>query len=343
MGAVPPHTMIAGETATVDVTPFFSDPDGDLLGYEASSSDAQVMGVSVSGSTVTVAALEPGTATVSVTASDHEGLAATQTTIVQGTTSILTAVRDIDAFLDQCPTKDPAYAQIRQDFELRVDGEVVTDPMVCTEPVSQMALDRETTYPLQYFQLLRLAYYMNDGTEGRLPWTDKGLYEWMASNISGVNYKTAPGNGYCCDVIDGKLYVSRPLSWQDNDGTSGPLIFPVGWSRISGSLAFFAHETRHADDDDPGHVDGCEVSGCDATYDLSNLGAYGVHYWVHANFATGHLNVGIGCSSQAEQYVAHNTWGANVFLNTFVTNPPPRVNPQPPYGGPCIPPDSPWK
>ncbi|MDE2753093.1 MAG: Ig-like domain-containing protein [Gemmatimonadota bacterium] len=345
-GELPPHAMIPGETAAVDVTPYFSDPDGDVLSYEASSSDATIVRVSVAGSIVTAAALTPGTATVTVTASDDEGLAATQTTSVQGTTSILTAIRDIDAFLDRCPMKDPAYPRIRQDFELRLDGVVVTDRIVCTEPVSQMALDfkdLETTYPLQYFQLMRLSYYLNAETKGRLPWTDKGLYDWMDSEISGVNYRTGPGSAYCCDVIDGRRYISYSLAWSSN-GETGPLIFPVEYGAIAGSLALFAHETRHADSDDPGHVS-CELgpAACDAMYDLGNLGGYGVHYWIHASLATGHLHVGIGCSLRSAEYVSGHTWGANVLLKHFVSSPPPRVSPDPPYGGLCIPLDTPWK
>ena len=324
---------------------FFSDPDGDGLSYSATSSDGQVLGVSVAGSAVTVAALAPGTAVVTVTATDPGGLSASQSTSVEGTTSILTAIRDHDAFLDQCPQNDSVYARIRQDFEVRRDDEVVTDPIVCSEPVSEMTEDRETTYPLQSFQTFRLAYYMNDGTEGRLPWTHKSLYDWMASNVAGVNYKTAPGNGYCCDVIDGKLYISRPLTWSSG-GETGPAIFPFTGYPVLGTLAFFVHEARHADDDDPGHVSGCLGPGrpaCDATYDPSNLGGYGVHYWMHAGLATGYLNVGIGCSERASRYVEQAEWGANVLVKRFITDPPPQVVPQPPYGGPCIPLNSPWK
>ena len=38
--AIPPQIIIAGETVTVNVTPFFSDPGGDPLAYAASSSDS---------------------------------------------------------------------------------------------------------------------------------------------------------------------------------------------------------------------------------------------------------------------------------------------------------------
>ena len=78
VGAIPPQTMTAGQSVTVDVSPFFSDPDGDALTYAAESSDADVVGVSVSGSGLTVTAVAAGTATVTVTATDPDGLTATQ-------------------------------------------------------------------------------------------------------------------------------------------------------------------------------------------------------------------------------------------------------------------------
>ncbi len=78
VGTIPPRTMTAGDEVTVDVTPFFSDPDGDELTYTAESSDAAVVAVSVSGSSLTVTAVAAGTATVTVTAADPGGLMATQ-------------------------------------------------------------------------------------------------------------------------------------------------------------------------------------------------------------------------------------------------------------------------
>ena len=77
-GAIPDHTVDVGETTALDVSAHFSDPDGDALSYEASSSDATVAAVSVSGSTVTISAASQGTATITVTATDPGGLTATQ-------------------------------------------------------------------------------------------------------------------------------------------------------------------------------------------------------------------------------------------------------------------------
>ena len=52
-GTIPEQTVVVGEQATVSAC--FEDPNGDLLSYRATTSDAGVATVSVSGSTLTVA------------------------------------------------------------------------------------------------------------------------------------------------------------------------------------------------------------------------------------------------------------------------------------------------
>ena len=79
VGSIPARSIRPGETAVVDVSAYFDDPDGDALGYAASSSDPSVATVSVSGSAVTVAAVTRGSAIIEVTATDPGGLGATQT------------------------------------------------------------------------------------------------------------------------------------------------------------------------------------------------------------------------------------------------------------------------
>ncbi|WP_420461613.1 Ig-like domain-containing protein [Candidatus Palauibacter sp.] len=78
VGAIPAQTMTAGDEVTVDVSSFFSDPDGDELTYTAESSDAAVVAASIEGSRLTVTAVAEGSATVTVTAADPDGLTATQ-------------------------------------------------------------------------------------------------------------------------------------------------------------------------------------------------------------------------------------------------------------------------
>ena len=77
-GSMPDQAVRAAETARLDVSPYFNDPDGDPLVYTASSSNPSVAAVSTSGPTVTVAAMASGSATITVTATDPGGLSATQ-------------------------------------------------------------------------------------------------------------------------------------------------------------------------------------------------------------------------------------------------------------------------
>ena len=78
-GSMPDRTLQAGETASLDLSPHFADPDGDALSYAAESSAEAVVSVSVAGATLTIAGVAKGTATVTVTAADPAGLSATQT------------------------------------------------------------------------------------------------------------------------------------------------------------------------------------------------------------------------------------------------------------------------
>ncbi|WP_423928123.1 Ig-like domain-containing protein [Candidatus Palauibacter sp.] len=73
VGALPPQTVLVDETFTMDVSPYFNDPDGDSLSYAPSISDARMADVVVSGSRVTVKGLDAGSALVTVTARDPNG------------------------------------------------------------------------------------------------------------------------------------------------------------------------------------------------------------------------------------------------------------------------------
>ena len=78
VGSIPGQNVSVGGTATVGVSSYFRDPDGDALTYTASSSSSSVASVSVSGNSVTISGAAAGTATVTVTARDPAGLTATQ-------------------------------------------------------------------------------------------------------------------------------------------------------------------------------------------------------------------------------------------------------------------------
>ena len=74
--ALVPGTMGVGDTVIAAVAGLFSDPDGDALTYQATSSQARVLHVSMRHDTLTVAALERGSATLTVKASDPRGQSA---------------------------------------------------------------------------------------------------------------------------------------------------------------------------------------------------------------------------------------------------------------------------
>lgn len=78
-GSIPDQTLLEGATETLDVEPYFTDPDDDALTYTvAVLSGASAAAVTVSGSVVTIRGLAAGTARVRVTAADPGGLTAEQ-------------------------------------------------------------------------------------------------------------------------------------------------------------------------------------------------------------------------------------------------------------------------
>ena len=78
VGSIPEQMVTAGEVVSLDLTSYFSDPDGDALNYSATTSAPAVASPTVSGSSLTIAGVSDGSATVTVTASDPGGLTATQ-------------------------------------------------------------------------------------------------------------------------------------------------------------------------------------------------------------------------------------------------------------------------
>ena len=66
----------------MNVSSYFTDPDGDALTYTASSGNAAVASATATGATLTITGRGPGSTTVTVTARDPGGLTATQTVSV---------------------------------------------------------------------------------------------------------------------------------------------------------------------------------------------------------------------------------------------------------------------
>ena len=154
VGSISAQTVLAGESASVNVAANFSDPDGNTLSFAVASSDEAVATASASGSAVTISGISAGTATVTVTASDPAGLSATQSiavtveavnqapvaegmiadrTLIVGTTATV----DVAAYFSDPDGDDLAYAASSSDTTVAtvsLAGDVVT--ITAAEPGS---------------------------------------------------------------------------------------------------------------------------------------------------------------------------------------------------------------
>ena len=232
-------------------------------------------------------------------------------------TVVFAQVSDIKSFLDQCPTNDPAIDTILMDFEIRLNGELVSE-FPCTEPVSSMDTV-DYTNPLIYLQTLRVLYYMGRDTSVHLPWSGKTLYDWFKGAVDGINIVDGINGGYCCSIIDGKtFFVTGNANGMNRE-------FDKKWIGIAGNIDFFAHEARHTDPEAPGHTSCCGITnGCDQEYNEDNLGAYGIQYWLQKNWLTGYINVGARTShseTEIDEIINFHLSALNdQFRNRFCEN-----------------------
>ena len=109
VGTIADQSVYVDGTATIDVAEHFTDPDGDLLAYAATSSDTSRVAVEVAGAAVTVTGMAVGGATVTVTAADPGGLAAEQ------------------VFEVTVPNRAPRAVDTIEDRVVEVDSVVVVD------------------------------------------------------------------------------------------------------------------------------------------------------------------------------------------------------------------------
>ena len=78
VGTISARSVARGDSGTVSVPGYFSDPDGDVLTYTAVSSSTGVVGVGVSGGAGTDRGVARGSADVTVTARDRYGATVSQ-------------------------------------------------------------------------------------------------------------------------------------------------------------------------------------------------------------------------------------------------------------------------
>ena len=71
VGMIADRELMVGDSATLDVSGYFSEPDGQGLAYLAAVSDSSRLSAAVEGATVTIVAVAKGVVTVAVTATDR--------------------------------------------------------------------------------------------------------------------------------------------------------------------------------------------------------------------------------------------------------------------------------
>jgi len=241
-------------------------------------------------------------------------------------------IANVKLFLDTCPQRDPNLGRILSDFYIFRDGVRVTS-FPCIEPVSAMPVAQYTD-ELIYVQVLRAMYYMDRGQSGHLPWTSGTLYNWMKSQVRGINIVTGVVGGYCCVTLDGRVCF---VGGTHDDANRE---FDKKWAGISNVMAFAAHERRHLDGSFI-HSSCCGIAGgCDDTFDVQFLAPYGVQWWLEKCWLEGEINVGVGCLSQdlIWQDSQFHLGNANrQYRERFCTNPPPLLTAPASPGGPCPP------
>jgi hypothetical protein len=226
-------------------------------------------------------------------------------------------IADVQAFLEQCPTSDPAYAQIRQDFRLRRNGQVVGE-VACTGPISAMPISQLSDEVI-VLQGLRVLYYMDRGRSNHLPWTSGTLYDWMKSKLRGVDLSDTSGS-WCCVTFEDGVYAT--INTQDDVQRN----HDRGWRGISQNIALYTHEVRHRDGFV--HDSGCGIAfGCDPTFDLANLSAYGIQWWLNKAWLEGTLSVGAACMAPADAQATAEWHLGSVeeYRRRFSSNAPPVV------------------
>ena len=239
-------------------------------------------------------------------------------------------IPSIGPFLERCPQNDPAYAQIRADFQLRRNGALVGS-VGCSEPISAMPVAQYTD-ELLVLQGLRVMYYMDRGATGHLPWTPGTLYDWMRSRIGGIDISDA-GWSYCCVEYGSVRHIV--VGAQDDFNRE----FDKRWRGIAGNIDLYAHEARHADGFP--HSSCCGITGgCDDAFsEDAAMPPYGIQWFLNRAWLTGDINVGFSCLPAAEATETAN-WHLvsvnSVFRDRFCAGQPAIVPMPAAPGGPCL-------
>lgn len=199
---------------------------------------------------------------------------------------------NFDEFIKECPMNDPNINQILADFQIRIDGNVMST-FTCSEPYYPMTT-AQFSDQVKWLQTLRYLFYLDYGQSKHLPWTDLRIYDWLKSKIGGINIQTGLNGGYCCGTYNNKPFITVGMLKNNTFGNYAqiPDLY-FAWSM--NNFVLLLHETRHLD----GYPhSNCCVAGtarCDSKYDLADLSPYGMHMWWYDAVLNRKLDFGFDC------------------------------------------------
>jgi hypothetical protein len=224
---------------------------------------------------------------------------------------------DLEDFLRVCPLDDPNINQILSKFEIRLNGNVVTN-FDCVEPYYIMSEQQYTTEKT-YLQALRLLFYLDYDTPYILPWSDKRLFDWVDQKIDGINIKDGISGGICCETFNGKRFISVENIKTNTSGiTKSSDRLYTGYGLMN--IELLLHEARHVDGFP--HTTGCCPSGgaCDQSLDLNNPSAYGIMVWWNKAIWEKKYEFGVDCLVKNDPIWKNNIKtliNPNVWSNFF--------------------------
>lgn len=221
---------------------------------------------------------------------------------------ITSNIVNYEDFIKECPMSDPNISQILSDFQIRIDGNIITS-FPCTNPYYPMSTSQFTDEE-KALQTLRILFYLDIGQSNHLPWTNLRIYDWLKSKIGGINIQTGLNGGYCCTTYNGKPFITIGALKNNSFGNYAqiPDLYSA-WSMHN--IVLLLHEVRHLDG--YSHTNCCPSGAgvCDNKYDLADLSPYGMHVWWNKAILNRQFEFGFDCmSSTMKSAIIEGAWSS---------------------------------
>lgn len=178
----------------------------------------------------------------------------------------------IDDLITKCPPAAEIVA-IRDDFTLSFEGDPTAGALACRAADGSADLTRLQERAIQALRAMKALSFARP-----LPWTSRGLYDWLKGAIDGIRFRSDIEYSFCCSPARVMNIQTRNLAallpgdrWVNPQSGSGLASLP----------GLFIHEARHSE----GLPHTCGPG--DAT--LAELGSIGVtyYYWLWSGMYAG--------------------------------------------------------